>query len=266
MLKQLLNENFIVLDTETTGLSDDDEIVEISLVDQSGKVLLNELIRPVGDVSDEAYSVHGISTEKAKADGKRWKDVFQRVSKILSSQHLVIFNTKFDMRLIRQTCIKQLGLCCGLNEYGDFERSVKLHCAMKAYAEYWGVKDQNHHSKCQSLINACKQQGVPLRNAHKASEDCLMTLNLIQFVWRKEGWSFFRTHKGLMYGLVPIYLDLSLGESPGVEARNKLCDWMLSAADTFFGLCVSIMELMNPDYEPMFFFRVTEELFPLDSD
>lgn len=162
------------------------KIIEISLVDQSGKVLLNELIRPVGDVSDEAYQVHGISTEKAKSEGKCWSDVFESVCDIVRGENLVIYNSDFDTRLIFQTMDKHLVNNNIPDTVLKFE-PLSVHCAMKEYADYWGAKDENHHSKCQSLVNACKQQQVPLRNAHRASEDCLMTLDLIQAIWRKEG-------------------------------------------------------------------------------
>jgi DNA polymerase III epsilon subunit-like protein len=38
--KEIVNRNAIILDTETTGLGEKDEIIEISIIDMTGKVLL----------------------------------------------------------------------------------------------------------------------------------------------------------------------------------------------------------------------------------
>ena len=39
--------NYIVIDTETTGLTPYDEILQLSIIDGNGKTLLNELYRPL---------------------------------------------------------------------------------------------------------------------------------------------------------------------------------------------------------------------------
>ena len=40
-------ENFIILDTETTGLDNDDEVIELSIVNQDNQILLNERFKPL---------------------------------------------------------------------------------------------------------------------------------------------------------------------------------------------------------------------------
>ena len=44
--RQVIAQNPVYLDTETTGLEKTDEIVEISIVDDSGQVLLDSLVKP----------------------------------------------------------------------------------------------------------------------------------------------------------------------------------------------------------------------------
>jgi len=51
MVKKIKLENTVILDTETTGLGDDDEIVQIAIIDGfTGKVLLNEKLKPIKSI------------------------------------------------------------------------------------------------------------------------------------------------------------------------------------------------------------------------
>ena len=52
----------VYLDTETTGLSAEDEIVEITIIDDNGEPLINTLLKPVNHTHwPDAERVHGIS-------------------------------------------------------------------------------------------------------------------------------------------------------------------------------------------------------------
>ena len=44
--QELKNSRILVLDTETTGFKADDEVLQVSMVDANGKVLLNQYFRP----------------------------------------------------------------------------------------------------------------------------------------------------------------------------------------------------------------------------
>ena len=72
--------------------------------------------------------------------------------------------------------------------------------------------------------------------------------------------AFIKTHKGLMYCIVPIYIDRTLDPSPGIQGRNLFCDLLLDLADVVFDFAAMCMSYLDPEYEPMFFFKITEEL------
>ena len=57
--------NALILDTETTGLGDDAEVVELAVIDCAGAVLLDTLVRPSGPVPAEAAAIHGITDAMA---------------------------------------------------------------------------------------------------------------------------------------------------------------------------------------------------------
>ncbi|MBR9829321.1 MAG: 3'-5' exonuclease, partial [Oceanospirillales bacterium] len=53
----------VFLDTETTGLDDDAQMVEIAVVDENGSVLFESYCRPTVPVDPGAQAVHGIGSE-----------------------------------------------------------------------------------------------------------------------------------------------------------------------------------------------------------
>lgn len=59
LAQQWLDDNRLFIDTETTGLGDDAEIVEICIIDSHGFILLNTLVKPTKPIPDEAIAIHG---------------------------------------------------------------------------------------------------------------------------------------------------------------------------------------------------------------
>lgn len=175
MLNTFDLDKFLVLDTETTGLGNNAEIIEISLIDQDGHILIDTLVKPSQPIPDDAIAIHGITNEMA-ANGKNWADVYEVLKGYLDNIiNLVIYNADYDLRLIHQT-----------NQNHNVESnkfSCTSYCAMLDYAEFWGDYNEFHDSyRWQKLTMAAKQQGVEVENAHRALGDCKMTLSIINKV------------------------------------------------------------------------------------
>lgn len=96
------NKTYLLLDTETTGLGDNDQIVEISIVDHLGNVLFDSLIKPSVPVCAGAQETHNISPDDL-AKAPSWPDVYHTVSKILTGANVVAWFCDFDARMIKQT-------------------------------------------------------------------------------------------------------------------------------------------------------------------
>lgn len=172
---QWLESNALILDTETTGLDSKAEIVEISIIDCTGQVLLDTLVKPTSPIPAEATRIHGITNEMV-AEAPTWPMIADQFKSIVSGRKLVIYNADYDLRLIYQTNNKhELEPVFYGSEWNNAE------CAMLAYAEFYGQWDDYREQwKWQRLGNAAKQQGVVIEGtAHRALADCKMTLGVI---------------------------------------------------------------------------------------
>jgi DNA polymerase-3 subunit epsilon len=111
--------NEIFLDTETTGLSVNDrhKIVEIACIETRDllptKRIFHKAINPQRDVPEEAFKVHGFSTEFL-----RTKETFDKVAdsflEFIKDKKIIIHNASFDLsflnyelKLIRKNEIKK---------------------------------------------------------------------------------------------------------------------------------------------------------------
>ena len=168
---QWLENNALILDTETTGLDERAEIIEISIIDCTGQVLLDTLVKPTSPIPAEATRIHGITNEMV-AEAPTWPEVIRKFEEIVIGRDLVIYNADYDLRIIDQTS----------NLHNILETLwLEAECAMLAYAEFYGQWDDYREQwKWQRLGNAAKQQGVVIEGtAHRALADCKMTLGVI---------------------------------------------------------------------------------------
>jgi len=170
----LATEGVLILDTETTGLDDKAQIVQIGVIDLTGNVMLDALVKPTCPIPPGASSVHGI-TDRMVEKANPWPSVYSAVARLLMGAPVVTYNAEYDYRLIVQT--GQAHPAAGL----PMPMVLRWECAMKAYAAYYGAWDDYHQSYTyQGLGKACRQLGLPVVGAHGAVADCRMTLQVIR--------------------------------------------------------------------------------------
>lgn len=177
-----LNQNCLILDTETTGLGEDAEMVEISVIDAQGNTLLNSLVKPSKRIPAAATAIHGI-TDEMVAGAPTWDELHNRFVDVISNteQPLVIYNDAYDVRILNQTAF-----IYGLPSYftsGFIRKCDQVHCAMLAYSEFYGEWDNYRDNfRWQKLTNAVQQCGLEVEGAHRSLSDCQMTLQVLQFM------------------------------------------------------------------------------------
>lgn len=169
--------NYIILDTETTGLDETAEIVEISVINDQGEVLLDTLIKPTKPIPRDATAIHGITNEMV-AEAPTYDQVHDELIALLEQHTCYIYNSSYDTRLIRQTA--------GL--YGiQFDSSrYSFSCVMEDYAYEFNDGFWARLALAYShAISVTKSERITL-NAHRALADCLMTLEVIKFMQQEE--------------------------------------------------------------------------------
>ncbi len=154
--------DWVILDTETTGTSDHDEIVQVAILSYDGKALLDTLVRPTQSIPMEATAIHGITNGDVE-DAPLFPDVYPKIEKIIRGKTIVIYNAQFDVRLIRQSMAKHSLLSTEL----DLD---SVDCAMLMYSAWVGELWPYGGYKWQKLESG----------DHTALGDCRATLDLIK--------------------------------------------------------------------------------------
>ncbi len=173
--RSILNRKPVYIDTETTGTGPMDSIIEFSIIDADGSVLLDSLVRPVGKISPAAFNVHGISNEMVR-DAPPWNEVWGKISKIFENRLVAIYNADFDVRMMKQTHT--------LNWMKwESPPGTEYVCLMKLYAQFYGAINPKYGTfKWQSLDEAGRQCGITLRNTHRAKDDTLLARELLIYM------------------------------------------------------------------------------------
>lgn len=156
----------VYLDTETTGLEKQDEIVEISILDFDGAILLESYVRPVNPLTPAATRIHGI-TNAMVANAPTWPALWPQIRGFLFSRPVAAYNSPFDLRMMQQSH----------SSYKiPWRESFEWVDAMILFSNYRGIWDPLRKSmKYFSLTDAGKHFNISLPNSHRASADALLT-------------------------------------------------------------------------------------------
>ena len=150
----------VFLDTETTGLDGTAEIVDIGVVDLHGNILLDTLVKPVHRIPSVVSNIHGIFDHHV-VDAPSWSDVYVQLRPLLTGRRVVVFNARYDQKMIHQCC----------TQFRLLAPTCVWECAMLKHAEFvgepgrWGKGFRWH-----KLENAAASFGIP-PGGHRARAD-----------------------------------------------------------------------------------------------
>ncbi|MDF1523110.1 MAG: 3'-5' exonuclease, partial [Trueperaceae bacterium] len=164
-IRALLLDDFVVLDTETTGLGYADEVIEVGVVGPDGGVLLESLVRPrSGVVPPGASRVHGLTMDDLH-DAPTFDEVYGTLLEVAAGRRVIAWNAPFDERMVRQSA----------TAWGRRERLRGFECAMRAYALARGLR----HGRAK-LERAATETGVlgAGPQTHRSTDDARLTLQV----------------------------------------------------------------------------------------
>lgn len=156
-----------VIDTETTGLSpDEDELLQLSIVDESGCMVYNSLFRPERHTSwEEAEKINHITPEMT-AKAPTFKEMLPMINEIFSYCGVVIgYNTGFDLSFLQMAGV----------EFRDDIKVIDVQAMFTPIAGEWDWQQNKY--KWQSLVKCAEYCGYEWHgNVHDSLADALATL------------------------------------------------------------------------------------------
>lgn len=163
LAQRFVTENALIVDTETTGLSNEDEIVEIAIIDAAGTFEFSSLIKPSRPIPQEATRIHGITNEMVKvalSPPRAWPIIRH----MIVGRPLLAYNAPFDCQMMEQTF--------GLHDYATWD------CLMDAWMAF------NDLERWQRLENVCSAIGVE-PGGHRALGDAKAAREVLRWLARQ---------------------------------------------------------------------------------
>ena len=169
---------FCVIDIETTGFSPQrDAIIEIAVIrneTQDGitrERVLNELVRPAGNIPKQIRELTGITNETV-AEADTIDQVLRRVAAFVGDIPIVAHNAHFDRRFLEHNA-RLMGLTFTGNEWVCTMRMAQRVPTGGPY----------------KLATLAERMNVPVQGSHRAVKDCRTTIGVYHAVRRLLGGS-----------------------------------------------------------------------------
>jgi DNA polymerase III subunit epsilon len=171
--RQVLEQKPVYIDTETTGVDKNAEIVEISIVNHDGTVIFESLIRPQQPIPPEVIAIHHITNEMVL--GKpTWPAIWPTIRSYILGRIVATYNADFDLRMMQQSFTRYKL---------PWKENLKMFCVMKLYAEFRGEWDSRRGGyRYFTLERAGADSRISLPNSHRASDDSLLARSLLHYM------------------------------------------------------------------------------------
>lgn len=168
------NDNWCIIDTETTGMGKYSQIVDIGIITSSMLNGWHSLVKPTITISEEATKIHGITNDAVK-EASYFEHVFIDLWMLTDGRDVIFYNADFDIKLIRQSLkARDIQIVFPTSDRRGcriFTNGGSIHCAMQQHAQYVGEWNEQYGNY--------KYQSLP-ESKHSVLEDCRATLQVIK--------------------------------------------------------------------------------------
>jgi DNA polymerase III subunit epsilon len=167
-IASLLNrEDILILDTETNSIGKNAEVIEVSVINTKGEVLLDTLLKPKTMMMNPfAQRVHNISLNMLK-DAPSWPDVFPELAALADRRTILAWNAPFDAGMLEQT-----------STVWEVQHPRWFYvCAMRLYAKKRGTKYRGLHK---SVVDEGLAHLLETYDSHRALGDVRFVLEVLK--------------------------------------------------------------------------------------
>lgn len=152
--KKKLQNGYIVLDVETTGLNSEiDEIIEIGAIHVAGGSVADELsmlVKIDRPIPEKITKFTGISDWNLMNSGTELRDAVNKLIEFIGDRRIVGYNISFDMAFINEAC-RKIGIrrientCTDVLELARRSIDDIKDYKMRTVAEYFGFDASQQH-------------------------------------------------------------------------------------------------------------------------
>lgn len=173
LAQQILAKKPVYLDTETTGLEKEDEVIEISIVDFDGSLLFTSLVKPSQPIPLDAQRVHHIKDIDV-VSAPAWPIIWPRVRSFLYSRSIAAYNAPFDYRMMQQSHARYRL---------PWRDNLNMVDILPIYSDFRGIWDPVRRSmKYFKLEEAGAFFNILLMNKHRSEADALLVRALLHSI------------------------------------------------------------------------------------
>lgn len=173
LLRVLSRFGALLLDTETTGLSSSDRIIELSIIDMSdGRCLYHSNFNPQEPLKSVITEITGLSDGDLKKAPVFDRKIAFEINKVTEGRTLCAWNSSFDMRMLKSEFTRA-------GSHFKYENDYDL---MPLFARAMSTGRSRI-----KLADAMKIMGIEGNQEHRSLSDCLDTKAVIDKVL--ERWS-----------------------------------------------------------------------------
>lgn len=155
-----------ILDSETTGLGEQDEFCDFALLDTQGRVRASHLVLPTAPIHPGAARTHGLSLDYLRRMGARpYPHVHAEIQAVMRDCRIILgWNVEFDGRIWNQT----------LTRYGlVWDEKIEARDLMAEHNQYLpGSFKLETVAQNLNLLTASQD--------HRALSDCQLVLRVMQ--------------------------------------------------------------------------------------
>lgn len=188
----LADPNTVILDTETTGLSNA-YICDLAVI-AKGRTVVNTLVNPGMHIPRDASAIHGIYDRHVK-NAPTFAEIWPQLGPILDGSRIVIYNAAYDIKVLSN----ELTRLDTLSSDGSMIK-WNVEDALTLYQRWYfgGVgrsgrnqtKLVNPHCDAPACITDVETHAKS--GAHRAYADCLATVARLKMIantcWLEDHW------------------------------------------------------------------------------